>query len=204
MKNLEKSKYALEESEYEILNFLFPGYSWTHLESRVSLPLEEDIKHGGKYVIYGLKEEVEELAEKLESKIGNTINAIKFSTVPVKVTPHAPENQHALLVYCDKRRRTEVMKILEYIGADNYVWKSTRESWREILDDPWTCLILYLSNAEKFRKVCKLVNKEESFKGIKNLMKFSAEYAEKFRKLAKLIESGEITSLEEIKAFLGT
>ena len=202
MEKLKKSKYALKDSDYELLNSLFLEYPWIHLESKTNNTLEDSIKYSGKYVIYDSKEKVKEFAEKLEPRIGGVIDAIKYSTAPVKVTPRAPEGLYALIVYCNKKTRTEAMRILESIGVEYFEWKSTRDTWREILSDRLLCLNLYLNNPSGLKRVCELVGKEEVFEFMETIVKFGSEYAAKFKALVQLIESGQITNLEEMKAFL--
>ena len=54
---------------------------------------------------------------------------------------------------------------------------------------------------ESLRKVSRLLQKEEDIKYIEKLRQLISEYASKFKVAADLIESGQITSLEEIKTF---
>ena len=123
--------YELSESNYKILDLLFRGYCWIHFESKVPKPIEEIVEYGGKYIIYGSKEYVKKLAEKIKPMIGEVIEGIKYSTVPLK------ENSYGLVVYCDKRNRDETLKILEKLKVSNYEWKTDKESWRDCLSDPW-------------------------------------------------------------------
>ena len=185
---MRKSRYALEEKEYDLLNLLFPGYSWIHLESRNSkTSSEESIKYGGEYVIYDSKEQIEELVKKLEPMIGGVIEAIKYSTVPVKLTPHAPENRYALVVYCDRRERDEVVEILDKFGGRNYEWKNRKDVWRDALKNPWFCFVFYNMDPEGFKKICRLVQMESSIDMIESFMKFASKVAGVFRDVRRKI-----------------
>jgi len=185
---MRKSRYALEEKEYDLLNLLFPGYFWIHLESRNSKTSpEESIKYGGEYVIYGSQEQIEKLVKKLEPMIGGVIEAIKYSTVPVKLTPHAPENHYALVVYCDRRDRDEVIEILDEIGARNYEWKNRKDVWRDALKNPWFCFVFYNMDPEGFKKICRLVQMESSIDMIESFMKFASKVAGVFRDVRRKI-----------------
>lgn len=201
---MEESKYVMKESDRELLNFLFPDYSWIHMEPEEKVSLEDSIEYGGKYVIYGSKDRVEELVEELEPGIGDVIEAIKYSTVPVQVTPLAPENKYALIVYCNIKTRTDVMKILQSIGVKYFEWKSTRDSWREVLNDRWACLNFYIENRERFRKLCELVGREDAFEYQDGLAKLSSELAPKFKAAAELLHENpnQESTLEEIKELI--
>ena len=202
---MRKSRYALEEKEYDLLNLLFPGYSWIHLESRNSKTSpEESIKYGGEYVIYDSKEQIEELVKKLEPMIGGVIEAIKYSTVPVKLTPYAPENRYALVVYCDRRNRDEVVEILDEIGARNYEWKNRKDVWRDALKNPWFCFVFYNMDPEGFKKICRLVQMESSIKMINSVMKLASEVAGILREIKERIDKypDEESLKKEIKKLI--
>jgi len=199
---MKKSRHALKDSDYELLYFLFPSYNWIHLEPKeFKLSTDEIIKQGGKYVVYGSKQRVEYLVEELGPRIGDVIEAMKYSTIPIKETPNALEDQHALIVYCNEKTRGEAMKTLESVGVEHFEWKSNIDSWREVLDDTWLCLNLYICNPDRFREVCRLVDKEKSFELIDGLNKIASELAPEFRKAAtRLYKSSDVKPiLEELR-----
>lgn len=179
----------MEDLNSLLFKVSFPDDPWIFIEpDGYKVPLENIIKSWGKYVIYGSKGYTESLAKKLEKNVGKNIREIKYSKVPVSVTPNAPENSYAVIVYCDIMTRDNVMKTLEELGVGYFEWKSDRQSLLEYLNDPYFCFFIYTFNRERLMKICKLLDREDVFEKTERLAKLSSTYAKKFRKLAKLVK----------------
>lgn len=137
----------VELANNELLAILPEARDWIYIEPKEDKrPIEERLQYGGKWVIYGSKKYIEKLVRDLKCEVGRNIDAMKYSVKPIKVTPNAPDKKYALLVYCDESRKGKLKNILESKGVKKVTWKSNKESLKELLDDPFFCLILELFN----------------------------------------------------------
>lgn len=172
-------------TDYSLI-FLFPeADGWVYIESeKDKRPIEETLRYRGKWVIYGSKRYVENLAKSLKDEVGKTIDAMKYSVKSTKVTPNAPERKHALLVYCDERRRDEIRNILESKGVKEVIWKYDRESLAELLDDPFFCLKLELFNPGRVEYLGKLLQIEinpEVLKCVQEMREYINKLSQKMK-----------------------
>ena len=148
-------------ADYDLLS-VFPEFSgWVYFDPKKERSLEEFILHGGKWIVYGSKSYVENLYESSKGDVGRDIVAMKYSIEPIKVTPNAPEGKHALLFYCDERRRDEVREVLASKGIKDVVWKNERETMMELLrEEPFFYIKLELFHPGRLAYLSKLLNIE--------------------------------------------
>lgn len=92
---------------------------------------KEYLEHWGKWVHLDDKENIHELAHKLDQYVEEgIIPCIKFDRAPQQ---WADMDQCVLCVYCDDRQRDEVWKILSDVGVKIKAWTYDREvveKWR--------------------------------------------------------------------------
>ena len=86
----------------------------------------EVLEYWGKWLVLGEKDRLDELAEKLDPYVENKeIPCIKYDRTP-------PQNlgveECVMMVYCDRRNRDEVWKILAGFGIKMKAWVSERET----------------------------------------------------------------------------
>jgi hypothetical protein len=171
-----------------ILFSLFPeARGWVYFETNDdNIPIEELIEHRGKWVIYGSKQYVENLANVLKEKIGKEIDALKYSVDPTKVTPNAPEGNYALLVYCHESKRNRVLTMLKSIGVEEATWKYDRESLLELVNDPLFCLKLELLNPGRLEYLAGLLQIDPAIlKEVKDFRNYVIRLSERIRELSK-------------------
>ncbi len=178
--------------EKSILYSLFPELrDWIYIELKDNSSLEDSIRSQGKWIVYGSKNFIENLASILKAKIGMEINALKYSTVPVKVTPNAPEGSHALIVYCNERKKEKVRDLLEEVGIKEANWKSDKESLAELIEDPLFCLRLELLNPGRLNYLTKLIQKDVRPEILEEINRFK-RYIKKLAKKFKNFESDNL------------
>ena len=86
---------------------------------------KEYLEHWGKWFFFGEKEELDELARKLEPCVENhQIPCIKYDRSPQK---WFELEQCVMCVYCDDRQRNEVWQILSQFGVKTKAWAYDRE-----------------------------------------------------------------------------
>jgi len=86
---------------------------------------KEYLEHWGKWVFFGEREELDELAKKLDPYVeNNEIPCIKYDRAPQK---WFELEQCVMCVYCDDRQRHEVAKILSRFGIKAKGWSYDRE-----------------------------------------------------------------------------
>ncbi|MCD6561371.1 MAG: hypothetical protein J7L16_06400 [Deltaproteobacteria bacterium] len=86
---------------------------------------KEYLEHWGKWVFFGEKEELDELAEKLDPFVeSEEIPCIKYDRSPQK---WFNLEQCVMCVYCDDRQRDEVFKILAKFGIKGKRWAPEME-----------------------------------------------------------------------------
>jgi hypothetical protein len=94
---------------------------------------KEYLQHWGKWLILGTREELEELAKRLDPYVEREqIPCIKFDRTVQKEFKDMLLNECVMLVYCDDREREDVWKILAQEGVTSKAWhyeKDTMEAW---------------------------------------------------------------------------
>ena len=206
---------ANEREDFALITSFLPGYrGWTYYEADKHIPIEEVVKHHGKWVIYGKKGFIEEFADRIRPEIDSAgpIDAIKYSDDIVAVTPDAPSECYALLVYCNDYDRNGVLSTLEGMGArdqaEQIVWKYDRESILEDFSNPRVCLVYALFNYDNFKRTAGMVGIGED----SDIMRFVDGYREmisdfgaKCKVVSDLMESGadEQTLMNNIDELFG-
>ena len=94
--------------------------------------------HNGKWIVYGQKGLIQDMGSKMLGLVGkDDILEAKFSKKPALDVPegHVLGRDHALIVYCDDRKRDGVReKLKEELKVDKMFWKYDRQTLQEILD----------------------------------------------------------------------
>jgi len=115
------------------------------------IPKDWDLK-GDKWLIFGKREELEELAKKIEPYVERgLIHSAKYS----------PEENSVMCVYCLDYEREKVWQILEKLGVKKRIWKydyQTMQDW-SIGGKLW---LKEMSNNDVLRKkIVKILKKSE-------------------------------------------
>jgi len=101
-------------------------YSNVDTQSKYYSSRDEYLEHFGQWVIRGEKSFVENTAVKLWKRVGRgIIHELKYSLKPTD------SGDYLLFVYCDDRRREDVKRDLELLGAKTMKWKYQRKSIKE-------------------------------------------------------------------------
>lgn len=86
---------------------------------------KEYLEHWGKWVFFGSKEELAEMAKKLDPYVeSHEIPCIKYDRSPQK---WFDLDQCVMCVYCDYRQRDDVLQILSKFGVKIKAWTYDRE-----------------------------------------------------------------------------
>jgi hypothetical protein len=97
----------------------------------------EYLEHNGKWIIYGQKEFIEGLGSKMLELVGkDDILQAKFTRKPALDVPegYVLGRDHALIVYCDDRKRRMVKgRLKKELGVDEMFWKYDRQTIEEVL-----------------------------------------------------------------------
>jgi len=105
------------------------------------MPFLDELRYGGKWVAYGTKEQVLRMALSAEAELGRTLEAMKYSTVPARLTGRSPPGAFALVMYCNQWTRQPARKALEARGFGQLEWISNIYSIPRYLRDQrfvWT------------------------------------------------------------------
>lgn len=85
----------------------------------------EYLEHWGKWIFFGEKEELDEMARKLDPFVENgQIPCIKYDRAPQR---WFDLEQCVMCVYCDDRQRDEVFQILSRFGVKEQAWVYDQE-----------------------------------------------------------------------------
>ncbi|MGV8073471.1 MAG: hypothetical protein AB2L11_02755 [Syntrophobacteraceae bacterium] len=115
--------------------FIFP---WAHVHNNYNyinyngkqLTNQEYLDYWGKWIIFGSKEELAELAKKMDPFVEEKkIPAAKFDR---EMLPEFELGECVFCVYCDVRQREEVWEILVSLGVTDKMWvfeRETMERW---------------------------------------------------------------------------
>jgi hypothetical protein len=86
----------------------------------------EVLEYWGKWLVLGEKDKLDELAEKLDPQVENKeIPCIKYDRTPPL---NLGVEECVMMVYCDRRNRDEVWKILAGFGIKMKAWVTERET----------------------------------------------------------------------------
>ena len=105
------------------------GKKYTIYEGK-ELSNGEVLTYWGKWLVLGTEERINELAYLLDPFVEDQkIPCIKYDRVPSK---NLGIEERVLMVYCDRRERDDIWKILKGFGAKMKIWvteKETMELW---------------------------------------------------------------------------
>ncbi|KUO70659.1 MAG: hypothetical protein APF81_25860 [Desulfosporosinus sp. BRH_c37] len=94
---------------------------------------KEYLQHWGKWLVLGRREELEELANRLDPYVEREqIPCIKFDRAVQKEFEEMLLRECVMCIYCDERQREDVWKILAQEGVTSKAWqyeKNTMEAW---------------------------------------------------------------------------
>jgi len=115
----------MKDSDSVLLGLLLSSDPWIYIEpNETKVSFEDSIRYGGKYIIHGSKEYVENLAKRLEKMIGKAISSIKYSKVPVvnglSDFSHPCQGLADLFTIYEKKGHLSGLK-LAYVGDGNNV-----------------------------------------------------------------------------------
>lgn len=99
-------------------------------------PYSEYLEHNGKWIVYGKKEAIEDLGRMMIGLVGkHGIIQANFTKNPALRVPEGFSHgkDHALIVYCDDRKRENVKNRLNRLGIGNMLWEYERETIEEVL-----------------------------------------------------------------------
>ena len=86
----------------------------------------EFLEYWAKWLVLGEKDKLDELAEKLDPRVENKeIPCIKYDRTPPL---NLGVEECVMMVYCDRRNRDEVWKILAGFGIKMKAWVTERET----------------------------------------------------------------------------
>ncbi len=101
------------------------GRSYTVYQSK-DMTNGEVLEYWGKWLVLGEKDKLDELAEKLDPQVENKeIPCIKYDRTPPL---NLGVEECVMMVYCDRRNRDEVWKILAGFGIKMKAWVTERET----------------------------------------------------------------------------
>ena len=100
-------------------------YNYINLHG-VSLTNKEYLEHWGKWLIFGQREEVEDLAKRLDPFVEERkVPAVKFDR---KLISEFQLNRCVMCVYCHDALKEEVWTILAALGVKDKAWMFERET----------------------------------------------------------------------------
>lgn len=100
-------------------------YNYINLRGE-PLTNKQYLEHWGKWLVFGLREEVEELARKLDPFVEEKkIPAVKYDR---KLITEFQLNRCVMCVYCHDETKDEVWKILAALGVKDKAWMYERET----------------------------------------------------------------------------
>lgn len=94
---------------------------------------KEYLQHWGKWLVLGTREELEELAQRLDPYVEREqIPCLKFDRVVQKEFEEMLLKECVMCIYCDDREREDVWEILVQEGVTSKAWQyeqKTMEAW---------------------------------------------------------------------------
>lgn len=154
---------------------IYRHYNYINYKGK-ELTNNEYLEYWGKWIVFGTRECLDELAGKLDPFIeSKTIPAAKYDRA---VIPEFELHTCVMCVYCDVRQRDEVWEVLSSLGVEDRAWVSERETMERWLPggyllekwikgkglSPEQAEKVRESSREKFRKMFE--NEHALFRGI--------------------------------------
>ena len=105
-------------------NYNYINYNGKELTNK------EYLKHWGKWVFTGSKEELNELAKRLDPYVEKKI--IPAAKYDQEIIPEFNIGECVMCIFCDVRQRDEVWEVLESLSVKDKAWvyeKETMERW---------------------------------------------------------------------------
>ncbi|MCK9988622.1 MAG: hypothetical protein AzoDbin1_05094 [Azoarcus sp.] len=100
-------------------------YNYINLRGE-PLTNKQYLEHWGKWLVFGLREEVEELARKLDPYVEEKkVPAVKYDR---KLITEFQLNRCVMCVYCHDETKDEVWEILAALGVKDKAWMYERET----------------------------------------------------------------------------
>jgi hypothetical protein len=104
---------------------IYRHYNYINYKTK-ELTNKEYLEHWGKWIVWGTRECLDDLAKKLDPFIeSKTIPFAKYDRAPI---PELDLGACVMCIYCDERQREEVWKILSSIGVEDRAWVFERET----------------------------------------------------------------------------
>ncbi|MCX7170102.1 MAG: hypothetical protein NTY41_07335 [Proteobacteria bacterium] len=151
------------------------GYNYINLNG-VPLTNKEYLENWGKWLVFGQREEMEELARKLDPFVEDRkVPGVKYDR---KLITEFQLNRCVMCVYCHTERREDVWTVLSSLGVKDKAWMFERETLDKWLPggvnlekwiqgrnmDPEQAERVRIGAKEKFRQMFE--NEEAIFTGI--------------------------------------
>lgn len=106
-------------------DYVYGSYNYINYKGQ-ELTNKEYLKHWGKWIVLGPKEELAELAQKLDPFVEEKIiPGVKFDREEIS---EFKLGRCVLCVYCDVRQRDEVWDVLASHGVEDKAWVFERET----------------------------------------------------------------------------
>ena len=106
-------------------------YGGFHYIKHNNKPLtnKEYLEHWGKWLVLGVKEVLDDLAQRLDPYVeAEKIPCIKFDREMLKEFEDMFLDECVMCIYCDDRDRDDVWQILEKEGVKSKAWKYERDT----------------------------------------------------------------------------
>jgi len=106
------------------------NYNYINYEGK-SLTNKEYLEHWGKWVFLGSKEELNEIAKKIDPFVEKKI--IPAAKYDRELIPEFELGECVMCIFCDVRQRDEVWEVLASLGVKDKMWvfeKETMENWQ--------------------------------------------------------------------------
>lgn len=108
---------------------VYRNYNYINYKGK-ELTNKEYLKYWGKWVFTGSKEELDELAKKIDPYVEKKI--IPAAKYDQEIIPEFDLGECVMCIFCDVRQRDEVWEVLESLGVKDKAWvfeKETMERW---------------------------------------------------------------------------
>jgi hypothetical protein len=136
---------------------VYEGKKYTVRQGR-ELTNGEVLKFWGKWLVFGLRSRLDELARALDPYVeAEEIPVIKYDRVPSR---NLGIGECVFMVYCDFRDRDEVWKILAEHGVKLKAWVTERETME--LWQPGGALLERWLESQNLNKVTKFLIREDA------------------------------------------
>ena len=100
-------------------------YNYINLQG-VPLTNKQYLEHWGKWLVFGNREEVEDLAKKLDPYVEeHRVPAVKYDR---KLITEFQLNRCVMCVYCHDQQRDDVWEVLAVLGVKDKAWMFERET----------------------------------------------------------------------------